>query len=69
VTTRALNRDGGVVLTDTQTFAADRFGSSRTADYRFDFSLAALEPGDYLLNIQASSGKNEQRRNVRFTVR
>lgn len=69
VIARALNRDGGVVLTDTKTFAADHFAASRTADCRFDFALAGLEPGDYLLNIQASSGKNEQRRNVRFTVR
>jgi VWFA-related protein len=69
VTARALNRDGGVVLTDTKTIPAEHFASSRTADYRFDFPLTSLDPGEYLLAIQASSGKNEQRRNVRFSVR
>lgn len=69
VTARVLNRDGGVVLTDTKTFTPDQFATSRTADYRFDFPLTSLEPGDYLLAIQAAAGKNEQRRNVRFAVR
>jgi VWFA-related protein len=69
VVARVLNRDGGVVLTDTKTFASDQFLTSRSADYRFDFSVADLEPGDHLLAIQATAGKNELRRNVRFAVR
>ena len=68
VLTRVLDRDGAVVRADTRTFGAERFATSRTADYQFEFPLAGLEPGDYLLSIQASSGKNDQRRSVRFSV-
>ena len=69
VVTRVVNRDGAVVRSDTRTFGADQFGAARSADYRLDLPPAGLEAGDYLLSIQASSGKNDQRRNVRFSVR
>ena len=69
VLARVLDQEGGVVLDDTRTFDADRFASSRTVDYQIDLQVAGLEPGDYLLSIQASAGKNDQRRNVRFSIR
>jgi hypothetical protein len=31
--------------------------------------VADLTPGDYLLSIEATSGKKSQRRNVRFSIR
>jgi hypothetical protein len=66
---RIVDRDGHVVRDDTRTFASDRFGAVRTADYQLDLRVADLTPGDYLLSIEATSGKKSQRRNVRFSVR
>jgi hypothetical protein len=64
-----VDRDGHVVRDDTRTFASDRFGASRTADYQLDLRVADLTPGDYLLSIEATSRKKSQRRNVRFSIR
>jgi hypothetical protein len=64
-----VDTDGHVVRDDTRTFASDRFGASRTADYQLDLRVADLTPGDYLLSIEATSGKKSQRRNVRFSIR
>jgi VWFA-related protein len=69
VTATVVDRDGKAALDDARTFGADRFASSRTADYQLDLRVATLEPGDYLLSVSASSGKNVRRRNVRFSVR
>jgi hypothetical protein len=66
---RIVDTDGHVVRDDTQTFAADRFAATRGADYQLDLRVADLSPGDYLLSIEATSGKKSQRRNVRFSVR
>ena len=40
----------------------------RTADYGTDLPLANLAPGEYLFSVGASEGKNQTRRDVRFTV-
>jgi hypothetical protein len=64
-----VDTDGHVVRDDTRTFASDRFGASRTADYQLGLRVADLSPGDYLLSIEATSGKKSQRRNVRFSIR
>jgi hypothetical protein len=46
------------------------FKSNRSADYVIDLPIADLEPGAYLLTIQAKSGFLwASRRDVRFTVR
>ncbi len=66
---RIVDTDGRVVRDDTRTLAADRFAASRTADYQLDLRVADLTPGDYLLSIEATSGKKSQRRNVRFSIR
>jgi hypothetical protein len=66
---RVVDTAGRVVRDDTRTFVPDRFATSRSADYQLDLRVADLTPGDYLLSIEATSGKKSQRRNVRFSVR
>jgi len=52
----------------TLTLDAPRFGRGRTADVDEPLPLAALEPGTYLLTIEASAGTVTSRRDVRFRV-
>jgi VWFA-related protein len=67
--TRIVDPDGTVVVDDTQTLGPERFGDRKGVDYRFDLPVSRLAPGEYLLTIQATAGKQEERRNVRFSVR
>jgi hypothetical protein len=69
VLARVLDRDGAVVLTDTQTFGSEQFVTSRTADYTLNLQVAGLASGEYLLSVQATSDKKDERRNVRFAIR
>jgi VWFA-related protein len=48
---------------------ADRFGTSRAADYRFDLPLTSLKPGPHLLTVQAALGAATVTRQTVFTVR
>lgn len=48
--------------------AAD-FDTSRTAAYQIDLPLASLEPGSYLLTMEAGQARSKTPRHVRFTVR
>ena len=45
------------------------FDGTRTADYAVDLPLADLEPGSYLLTIEAKAGLWSARRDVRFAVK
>ena len=47
----------------------ENFGAYRGADYRLDLGRARLPPGQYLLTIEATLGKNTVRREVRFSTR
>jgi VWFA-related protein len=67
--TRVLSRDGTAMLNDTQAMGTERFSDGGHADYRFDLSVARLVPGEYLLTIQATAGRHEQQRDVRFSIR
>jgi hypothetical protein len=45
------------------------FPEKRSADYQIDLPLARLAPGEYLLTINATLGKHEAKRDVRFAVK
>ena len=57
------------VFGGTATLPAGEFGESRSTELKLDLPLQRLPPGDYLLTVEATMGKNTARRDVRFTVR
>ena len=57
---------GKSVFTQNDSVAPERFGTTRSADYQFRVPLAKLQAGQHLLTIEASSGKNTARRDIRF---
>jgi hypothetical protein len=58
-----------IVMDEATALPPDRFATNHSADYRLELPLAKLEPGEYLLTIDAAQGPNIARRSVRFTVR
>ena len=46
----------------------EQFGVARAADYRIQLPLAHLDPGDYLLEVEAKSDAPPVRRTIRFSV-
>ena len=45
------------------------FSNNATSDYVIDLPLSDLEPGEYLLTIEAKAGNTTRRRDVIFSVR
>jgi Ca-activated chloride channel family protein len=58
-----------IVLTRADALEAVQFGATRGADHRFALPLGALTPGEYVLTIEVTLGKDSARRDVRFTIR
>jgi hypothetical protein len=58
-----------ILMDEAAALPAERFAATHSADYRLELPLAKLEPGEYLLTIDAAQGQNLARRGVRFTVR
>jgi VWFA-related protein len=50
-------------------FSQANFDASQQMTYAIDLPLKTLEPGSYLLTMEAKAGKVRTTRNVRFTVR
>ena len=69
VTARITSTSDRVVWDQVADLGADRFASGRGADYRQDLPLERLEPGEYLLTIDATQGPRTVRRGLRFAVR
>ena len=55
-------------LTRRETLDRDRFGPAGIASYRLDLPLRELEPGEYLLSLDAADGRRTDHRDVRFAV-
>jgi VWFA-related protein len=66
---RVVNTDAKAVFSGTATLAAAEFGDTRSTELKLDVPLQRLAPGEYLLTLDATSGKRAARRDVRFTVR
>jgi VWFA-related protein len=69
VTARITDTGDRIVFDQVTELPADRFAGNRGADYRLELPLERLEPGEYLLTIDASQGQRTVRRGLRFTVR
>lgn len=61
-------RDRTVALTR-EDLHDDRFSLQQPADLRYPLPLSTLEPGDYLVTVEATRGRFNARRDVRFSVR
>jgi VWFA-related protein len=57
------------VFGGTASLPAGEFGEGRSTELKLDVPLRRLTPGEYLLTLEATLGKNTARRDVRFTVR
>jgi VWFA-related protein len=64
--TRVLDGDGDARWSETTTLTPAQFGAGRQANVRTTLPLARLEPGEYLLSIEATAGGTTDRREVRF---
>ena len=69
VTARITDTSDQVVWNQITELSVDRFTANRSADYRLELPLGRLEPGEYLLTIDASQGPRTVRRGLRVTVR
>jgi hypothetical protein len=69
VTARIADTSDRIVLDQVTAITAERFTGNRSADYRLELPVERLEPGEYLLTIEAAQGQNTARRGVRFTAR
>jgi len=57
------------VFDEQRTFAPEQFARARAADYQLPLPLARLLPGEYLLSVETTLDKAQDRRDIRFTVR
>jgi len=64
-------RDGRdrTVMQTRDSLHSDHFSVQRPADLWYALQLSTLEPGDYLVTVEATRGRFSARRDVRFTVR
>jgi hypothetical protein len=69
VVTRIRDRaDRAVVEEKTTSLVDGATMTARMVEHRFDLPLSRLQPGEYLLSIEASTGQPAAARHVRFTV-
>jgi VWFA-related protein len=69
VTAQIQDTAGRALMKDAATLEATQFASSHAADYRIALPLERLNPGEYLMSLEAAQGEHSARRAVRFTVR
>jgi VWFA-related protein len=65
---RILDADGRLVFRQESRIVNDQFGASRAADVTLDLPVDRLDPGAYLLTLEARHGNETATRDVRFTV-
>jgi VWFA-related protein len=68
VTATIQDASGRTLLSEHASMTPDRFAVDHSSDYRLQLPLERLEPGEYLLTIEATQGKHTARRGVRFAV-
>jgi VWFA-related protein len=69
MTTRIVNARDAIAFEQRDDLSDERFAAGRAGDYRLDLPLGRLEPGDYLLQVDAIAGERTSSRDARFTVR
>jgi hypothetical protein len=68
-TFRVLDHQLREVLAEPTTVPTDRFAADHSAEVRFNLSLDKLQPGAYVLRVDATRDSSTVRREVPFTVR
>jgi len=69
LTTQVLNERDGIVMNTAAELPADRFSrDDREANYEVNVPVDRMEPGSYLLRIEAVAAGKGARQDVRFTV-
>jgi hypothetical protein len=66
---RIQNAAGTPVINTARSLTSDDFAKGRGADYTVELPLETLEPGEYLLTIEASERVRTVGRDVRFRIR
>jgi hypothetical protein len=69
IATHVIDDKNADVASDVQTIAAADFSRIRSADYRYILPTRQLAPGEYLLRMTATVGKDASERAIRFTVK
>ncbi len=60
---------GRTVVEERESLGPDRFDARRAADYRIDLPAGTLEPGEYLLRIEATREKRSVGQDVRVLIK
>ena len=60
---------GRTIVDKRESLGPDRFGARRAADYRIDLQAGTLEPGEYLLRIEATRETRTVGHNVRVAIK
>jgi hypothetical protein len=68
VTFRVLDHQLREVLAEPVAVAADRFAADGSAEMRFNLPLDRLQPGWFVLRVEASRDRSTVQRDVRFSV-
>ena len=69
LTARIVDTSDRSVANDVVSLTADRFKVNRSADYQIALPIDRLEPGEYLVMIEAAQGRHRAGRVLRFRVR
>jgi hypothetical protein len=68
MTITVIDGDGSKVIDRRETLSADRFATSRSADFRIALPVASMAPGRHLLSITAAQGRATAMRQVPFSA-
>jgi hypothetical protein len=60
---------GALAVQGSERVSRERFGESRTFEYRSELPLATLRPGPQVLAIDAVAGSERDRRVIPFRIR
>ncbi len=69
VTARIVNTSDRAVANDVVSLSAERFKVNRSAESQIALPIDRLQPGEYLLTIDAAQGRHKAGRALRFRVR
>jgi VWFA-related protein len=64
-----LDATGRTVASESRAIPAVSFADARGVEHRYNLPLAALPAGEYLLQFEATGGKAQATRQVRFSIR
>ena len=68
VTAKVIDAAGKEVARFDYPLAPDRFAAGNGAEYRVDIPVSTLAPGQFLLKIEATLGRDKDTQNLRFQI-